>query len=140
MGLYVASKHALEGYTETLDHEVRQFGIRVSLVEPGFTRTGLGVNGKTTGMVLDAYATQREQAIAFIQQQIRNGTHPRRVAEAVQRALVAASPRLRYRVGTPVKLVIALKALLPEDAFYQMVRRVFQIREMGRPAYKGYIR
>src|SRR6266550_6291082 len=38
-GMYVASKHALEGYTKTLDHEVRTFGIRAALVEPVYTRT-----------------------------------------------------------------------------------------------------
>ena len=42
MGLYSASKHAVEGLTESLDHEVRQFGIRATLVEPSFTRTSLG--------------------------------------------------------------------------------------------------
>ena len=44
MGLYSASKHAVEGLTESLDHEVRQFGIRATLVEPSFTRTSLDVN------------------------------------------------------------------------------------------------
>ena len=39
MGLYSASKHAVQGMSETLDHEARQFGIRVTLVEPSFTRT-----------------------------------------------------------------------------------------------------
>ncbi len=131
MGIYVASKHAVEGYTETLDHEVRQFGIRVSLVEPGFTRTGLGANGKTTDRVLGAYAAQREQALAFIQEQVRNGAGTRSVAEAIQRALTASSPRLRYRVGRPVGLVIALKWLLPEAVFYRLVRRVFQIPEIN---------
>jgi short-subunit dehydrogenase len=47
MGIYAASKHALEGYTETLDHEVRTFGIRAVLVEPAFTKTNLERNGKT---------------------------------------------------------------------------------------------
>ena len=130
MGLYAASKHALEGYTETLDYEVRQFGIRVSLVEPGFTRTSLGAHGKTTVMLLSSYASQREQAMAFIQRQISHGADPRPVAEAVHRALVVPSPRLRYRVGTPVNLVIALKALLPEAAFRQVVRRVFNVQEV----------
>jgi len=131
MGLYTATKHALEGYTETLDHEVRQFGILVSLIEPGFTRTSLGTNGKTTGMNVDAYTAQREQALAFVQQQILHGANPHPVAQAVLRALTADSPHLHYRVGTPVNLIIALKGLLPEGAFHQVVRRVFQIQEMS---------
>ena len=44
MGLYSASKHAVEGLSETLDHEVRKFGIRVSLVEPSFTKTNMDIN------------------------------------------------------------------------------------------------
>jgi NAD(P)-dependent dehydrogenase (short-subunit alcohol dehydrogenase family) len=44
MGLYSASKHAVEGYTESLDHEIRSFGIHAVVVEPGFTRTGLASN------------------------------------------------------------------------------------------------
>src|SRR5713101_3149810 len=43
-GIYCASKHALEGYSESLDHEVRQLGIRVSVIEPGFTRTNIAQN------------------------------------------------------------------------------------------------
>jgi short-subunit dehydrogenase len=53
-GIYCASKHALEGYSESLDHEVRQFGIRVSVIEPGFTRTNIGQNGQLTGQPLEA--------------------------------------------------------------------------------------
>jgi NAD(P)-dependent dehydrogenase (short-subunit alcohol dehydrogenase family) len=44
MGLYSASKHAVEGMSETLDHEVRRFGIRVVLVEPSYTKTNLDLN------------------------------------------------------------------------------------------------
>jgi short-subunit dehydrogenase len=129
MGIYSASKHALEGYSETLDHEVRQFGIRVSLVEPGFTKTSLGANGKTTDTVINDYATQRKQVLAAIQRQISNGANPRSVAEAVHRALMADSPRLRYRVGGSAKMVIALKWLLPEAAFHRVVSRVFQVHQ-----------
>src|SRR5438067_3564412 len=39
MALYASSKHALEGYSESVDHEVREYGVRVLLVEPGFTKT-----------------------------------------------------------------------------------------------------
>src|SRR6185369_440505 len=48
MGLYSASKHAVEGLSETLDHEVRQFGIRVTLVQPSYTRTNLDANSPQT--------------------------------------------------------------------------------------------
>ena len=44
MAVYVSSKHALEGYSESLDHEVREQGVRVLLVEPGPTNTGFGAN------------------------------------------------------------------------------------------------
>lgn len=42
--LYSATKHALEGYSESLDHEVRSFGIRVCLLEPAYTRTSFEQN------------------------------------------------------------------------------------------------
>jgi short-subunit dehydrogenase len=42
MALYVASKHAIEGYSESLDHEVREHGVRVLIVQPAYTRTSFG--------------------------------------------------------------------------------------------------
>lgn len=127
MGIYTASKHALEGYSETLDHEVRQFGIRVSLVEAGFTKTNLGVHGKATAKVLDDYAAQRNKVLAGLQRQISNGANPRSVAETVYRALITQSPRLRYRVGVSTNMVIALKTLLPEQVFHKVVNRIFEM-------------
>ncbi len=53
--------HALEVYSESLDHEVRQFGIRVSVVEPGFTRTKIGQNGQLAAQRLDVYAADRDR-------------------------------------------------------------------------------
>jgi short-subunit dehydrogenase len=44
MAAYVASKHAVEGYSESLDHEVREHGVRVLLVEPANTNTGFDAN------------------------------------------------------------------------------------------------
>ncbi len=54
-GIYCASKHALEGYSESLDHEVRQLGIRVSVIEPGFTRTNIAQNSHVIAHPLEAY-------------------------------------------------------------------------------------
>jgi NAD(P)-dependent dehydrogenase (short-subunit alcohol dehydrogenase family) len=44
MALYASTKHALEGYSESLDHEVRTFGVRVLLIEPAYTRTSFDTN------------------------------------------------------------------------------------------------
>src|SRR5260370_10489117 len=55
-GIYCASKHALEGYSESFDHEVRKFGIHVSVVEPGFTRTNIAQNSQIAGCPLEVYA------------------------------------------------------------------------------------
>src|SRR4051812_23896216 len=45
-GIYAASKHALEGYTETLDHEIRRFGVRALLIEPAYTKSQISGNAK----------------------------------------------------------------------------------------------
>ena len=44
MAVYAASKHAIEGYSESLDHEIREHGVRALLVEPAYTSTGFEAN------------------------------------------------------------------------------------------------
>src|SRR4051795_12235437 len=58
MALYASSKHALEGYSESLDHEVREHGVRVLLVEPGFTKTAFDATPADEPLPL--YAQRRE--------------------------------------------------------------------------------
>ena len=99
MGMYAASKHALEGYTETLDHEVRQFGLRAALVEPAYTKSNINQNEKTAQTHLDAYAVQRKRMQEVVSKGVKNGDEPQVVAEAVWHAASAKSPRLRYAVG-----------------------------------------
>jgi short-subunit dehydrogenase len=60
MGLYSASKHAIEGMSETLDHEVRNFGVRVVLVEPSFTKTNLDLNAPQAANRISAYDGDRD--------------------------------------------------------------------------------
>ncbi len=70
MGIYVASKHAVEGYTETLDHEVRRFGVRALLVEPAQTKTNIRGNSKFAKVALDVYADERKRLTDVVQQSI----------------------------------------------------------------------
>src|SRR5438132_10510606 len=96
MGIYTASKHALEGYTETLDHEVRQFGVRAILVEPAYTKTKINGNSKPARGALEVYAAERKRVTELVERETEHGDDPRMVAETVWTALTAASPRLRY--------------------------------------------
>src|SRR6266581_6228827 len=87
MGIYVASKLAVEGYTETLDHEVRRFGVRAVLVEPAYTKSKISQNEKTAQTALKEYAVQRQRMKEAVQEGIEHGDEPRIVAEAVCRAI-----------------------------------------------------
>ena len=126
LGIYAASKHAVEGYTETLDHEVRNFGVRAILVEPAFTRTKFNEKGKTTDTMLDVYAGLRKRMEAARQYGIEHGDDPRLVAETVFQALAAQSPRLRYPVGKAV-IFGRLRRFVPAKAFDKSFRKQFQL-------------
>ena len=53
--LYAATKHAIEGYSESLDHELRTRGIRVSVIEPAYTKTPFDANFLEPDATLDEY-------------------------------------------------------------------------------------
>jgi NAD(P)-dependent dehydrogenase (short-subunit alcohol dehydrogenase family) len=125
-GIYAASKHAVEGYTESLDHEIRRFGIRALLVEPAYTRTKLSGNTQSARITLDAYADQRKRVTAATLRNIERGDDPRLVAEAVWKALTARSPRLRYPVGHGVALS-RMRRFIPAGMFDKSFRKQLQL-------------
>jgi short-subunit dehydrogenase len=126
MGIYAASKHAVEGYTETLDHEVRRFGVRAILVEPYLTKTKIGQNETTARISLQDYAIQRKRMSEVVHQGLERGDDPRIVAEAVYEAVTAKSPRLRYAVGQGVALS-RLRRFVPAGIFDRNLRKQFQL-------------
>src|SRR3954451_15878442 len=74
--LYSATKHAMEGYSESLDHEVREHGIRVLLVEPGYTNTAFDANAIPADEPLAVYARRREVFQTLIADAVRAGDEP----------------------------------------------------------------
>jgi NAD(P)-dependent dehydrogenase (short-subunit alcohol dehydrogenase family) len=125
-GIYAASKHAVEGYTETLDHEIRRFGVRALLVEPAYTRTNLSGNTQSASIKLDVYADERKRVTAATLQNIEHGDDPRMVAEAVWSALTAKSPRLRYPVGKGIALS-RMRRFVPAGMFDKSFRKQSQL-------------
>jgi len=122
MGIYAASKHAVEGYTWTLDHEVREFGVRAVLVEPAYTQSKIRQNEKTAQTALKEYAVQRQRMKEAVQKSIEQGDEPLLVAEAVWKAVSTDSPRLRYPVGKSV-LLSGLRRFAPASVFDRGIRK-----------------
>src|SRR5205823_10106624 len=122
MGNYAASKHAVEGYTWTLDHEVREFGVRAVLVEPAYTKSKITQNEKTAQTALKEYAVQRQRMREAVQKGIEYGDEPLLVAEAVFRSVTVKSPRLRYPVGKGV-LLSRLRRFIPACVFDRAIRK-----------------
>jgi short-subunit dehydrogenase len=126
MGIYAASKHALEGYTETLDHEVRRFGVRALLVQPAYTKSKISGNTRYARVALEVYADERKRLNDLVEQSIEHGDDPRIVADAVCHALTAKSPRLRYPVGKGVALS-RMRRFVPAGMFDKSFRKQFQL-------------
>jgi NAD(P)-dependent dehydrogenase (short-subunit alcohol dehydrogenase family) len=131
LGIYAASKHALEGYTETLDHEVRAFGIRALLVEPAFTKTDITRNEKMAATSLEAYAGQKKRVAEANDLGLAQGDEPRAVAQVVWRALTDPAPSARYPVGRGVTLS-RLRRFVPPRLFDRTFRKQFRLDEPAR--------
>ncbi len=127
MGIYAASKHAIEGYSESLDHELRQFGIRVSVIEPGFTRTSLGRNGQVTNQHLEPYAIERDRAAGAVREHIANGDDPAVVASRVLAALTSDSPRLKYPAGREARVLTLMRKFAPSGLVDKGLRKQFRL-------------
>jgi NAD(P)-dependent dehydrogenase (short-subunit alcohol dehydrogenase family) len=126
-GIYAASKHALEGYSESLDHEVRQFGIRVSVIEPGFARTNIGQNSQLASQPIAAYNSDRNRIIAAMRESIAKGEDPGKVASVILEALTSVSPRLRYLAGREARFISRLRKFAPSKLFDKGLRKQFRL-------------
>jgi len=127
MGLYASTKHAVEGYTESLDHEVRAFGIRAVCIEPGFTSTGIDRNSAKADQPLDDYRSAVERAAGFISGAVENGMDPKIVAHRVREAIESSHPKLRYPAGSGDRLLSLLRRLVPGSMFDKSLRKTFML-------------
>jgi short-subunit dehydrogenase len=121
--LYASTKHAIEGYSESLGHEVRTQGIRVILVEPGVTRTAFEENITRPDHPLPLYDIVRADAEKFMREIVEKGDAPEVVADAVVRAAKAAAPRRRYTAGKAAGQVRFMRRFLPESLVDKSLRK-----------------
>jgi short-subunit dehydrogenase len=125
--LYAASKHALEGYSESLDHEVRGSGVRVVLVEPAYTQTSFESNLIKADRPLDEYAQARSNAEDAIRNAMKTADSPELVADVVLKASTTENPRRRYTAGRMAGQVSLLRRFVPETAFDKSLRKQMRL-------------
>jgi NAD(P)-dependent dehydrogenase (short-subunit alcohol dehydrogenase family) len=111
--LYAATKHAIEGYSESLDHELRTRGIRVSVIEPAYTKTQFDANFLEPDSKLDEYREVRAALGKRLKEVMAAADEPGVVADVVLRAASAARPRLRYTAGRVASRLRLLRRLAP---------------------------
>ena len=126
LGAYSASKFAVEGITESLRHELRPFGVRVVLVEPGPFETDIFTRNRNEARHLGGdhpYARQHASLQDLVDNKARLGD-PQEVADLVLTLMTRKQPRLRYALGPTTGLRLGLQKWLPwglQEAVYKKV-------------------
>jgi NAD(P)-dependent dehydrogenase (short-subunit alcohol dehydrogenase family) len=111
--LYAATKHAIEGYSESLDHELRTRGVRVSVIEPAYTKTRFDANLVQADAKLDAYREARAAVGERVKEVMAVADEPGVVADVVLEAAGAAHPKLRYTAGARATRLRLLRRFAP---------------------------
>ncbi|MEK6208888.1 MAG: oxidoreductase [Pseudomonadota bacterium] len=111
--LYAATKHAVEGYSESLDHELRTRGIRVSVIEPAYTRTQFDANFVEPDSKLDEYREVRALLDKVLKEVMATADEPTVVADVVLQAAIAVRPKLRYTAGGLANRLRLLRRFAP---------------------------
>ncbi|GAA3399787.1 SDR family oxidoreductase [Paenibacillus hodogayensis] len=121
---YAASKFAVEGFSESLRHEMAPYGVNVVLVEPGAYKTPIWSKGlahiRTSAD--SPYANTLQNVLNYSERAARTAPDPQQVADLVGRLVRVRAPRLRYALGQGAKPMLWAKALLPWKWFERIIR------------------
>jgi len=130
--LYAATKHAIEGYSESLDHELRTRGIRVLVIEPAYTKTPFDANFLEPDAMLDEYREARAAVNQRVKEVMATADQPGVVAEVVLQAARAAHPKLRYTAGGLANRLRWLRRFAPARLMDAGIRKDLQLDKTPR--------
>ena len=125
--LYAATKHAIEGYSESLDHELRTRGIRVSVIEPAYTKTQFDANFLAPDSKLDEYREVRALLDKVLKEVMATADEPTVVADVVLEAAIADRPKLRYAAGGLANRLRLLRRFAPAGLVDAGIRKDLQL-------------
>lgn len=104
MALYSATKHAVAGYSESLDHELRTMNIRVSVIEPAYINTPFDTNLMKPDSPMDVYRKICELIEKRVKQVLVSADGPEVVAKMVVKVAQAKHPNIHYAPGLAKRL------------------------------------
>jgi NAD(P)-dependent dehydrogenase (short-subunit alcohol dehydrogenase family) len=129
---YSAAKFALEGFSEALRLEVRQFNIRVVLINPGDFHTNNTLNRRNFLAPTDdadPYHKQFSITHSIIEKDETGGMDPEKLAKRIVKIVHSRKPRLRYVIASPdQRLSVLLKRILPERWFMKIIGSYYRVR------------
>lgn len=122
---YAATKHAIEGYSESLDHEVRGFGVRVAVIQPGVTRTAFDASVTPSDQPLAAYEANRRKYLIAFERAMSAADSAESVADTIVLAAGDQTPRLRYPSGKVARQGAFARRFLPRGFFDKVLHKQF---------------
>ena len=121
---YAASKFAIEGLCESLYHELRPFGIRVLLIEPGDVRTGIWERSKSPVPKSSPYADAIDRFLKVKDREMGPAAAPAEdVAREIADVIESGTKRLRHPAPAGARLILFARKLLPDWLFFYAVAR-----------------
>lgn len=133
MALYAATKHAIEGYSESLDHELRTWGVRVSVVEPAYTKTQFDAHFLEPDAKLDEYREVRAALSKKMTELLAAAEQPSVVGDVVLDVARAARPKARYTAGKLAGRVRWLRRYAPARLVDAGIRKDLQLDALTTP-------
>lgn len=129
-GFYIASKFATEGFSESLSMELQQFGISVSLVQPGDMKTNINNNRVEIETAPESpYHTNYQHTRKVIRASVDKGQDPIVVAKCVLKIIKTGTPAFRYRVGLPFEnFTLFVKRVVPFRWFEKIVLSFYKVK------------
>lgn len=120
---YTSSKHALEGWSESLRLELMQDGIWVSLIEPASYQTNIWQKGVEKIPLIENRPSYQEKIIEQAKSNSDNSGDPTEVVKVIEKVCSTRKPKLRYPVGKGTKKLYICKSLLPWNIIEWVVRK-----------------
>jgi short-subunit dehydrogenase len=131
--VYVSTKSAVEGLSESTAHELEPFGIKVIIIEPGVIGTNFGNNvvaAKKSQDPNSPYSQITQKLASAFEEMGKNASSPELVAKVVLEAVTNENPNLRYMAGKDVETLSAAKRNMSDEEFYKLMKQNLKLESI----------